>query len=419
MTITTTAATGLRDPLGRLHVVETCHLPGAVKYVAEFSYRDVRGMLLTGRGKFYVPTGAAGPHPLMYCAGYEVAPDELALAEVAQGWLLVTPVSPDPESVWPGDNPLGRSLNLDVALLHAARSLAVVDDAKVLIAGGSAGGWLALMLAAETFPLAAVVAQVPPVNWGYNAAYGLHNRSAGIPALVDASALAQWGVDLLGPDTSSSTWWVHSPLAHVDRITCPVHLSYSTADVLVPIDQVSAALVRTPEPGAVPAGYRTDPDVVAAGYATTRLCDVVPDAEVTVLQLPVGALPAADAAAAAEPARVVLPAGSRQWSIVVLDEGAPSAEHGHTKYAVAFDRSPFVDRIRQWNDDPAQATVAKLEVLARRYAGEDWVDSPVPHLDVVEAERFDVERALATFRRMPGGNQALAALPDELLRRLP
>ena len=38
-------------------------------------------------------------------------------------------------------------------LLHITRALSFVDDSRVIISGGSAGGWMTLMLAAETFPL--------------------------------------------------------------------------------------------------------------------------------------------------------------------------------------------------------------------------------------------------------------------------
>ena len=51
------------------------------------------------------------------------------------------------------------------------RAMPFVDDAHVVIGGGSAGGYMTLMLAAETFPLAGAAPDVPPVNWGYNAAY--------------------------------------------------------------------------------------------------------------------------------------------------------------------------------------------------------------------------------------------------------
>ena len=62
-------------------------------------------------------------------------------------------------------------MNPDVALLHLARALPWVDDTRVVIGGGSAGGWMTLLLAAETFPLAGAAPDVPPVNWGYNGAY--------------------------------------------------------------------------------------------------------------------------------------------------------------------------------------------------------------------------------------------------------
>ena len=56
-------------------------------------------------------------------------------------------------------NPLIRGVNPDIALLHITRALPFVDDSRVVITGGSAGGWMTLMLAAETFPLAGAAAR--------------------------------------------------------------------------------------------------------------------------------------------------------------------------------------------------------------------------------------------------------------------
>src|SRR6185437_1765661 len=90
--------------------------------------------------------------------------DPAALALVKRGWAVASPSQVEP-------NPLVRTANPDGALLHIVRALPFVDDAKVVIVGGSAGGYITLMLAAETFPLAGAAADVPPMNWGYTGAY--------------------------------------------------------------------------------------------------------------------------------------------------------------------------------------------------------------------------------------------------------
>ncbi len=46
----------------------------------------------------------------------------------------------------------------------------------VVITGTSAGGWMAFLLAAETFPLAGVAPDVAPMNWGYNGAHLLKQK---------------------------------------------------------------------------------------------------------------------------------------------------------------------------------------------------------------------------------------------------
>src|SRR4029079_1773151 len=183
--------------------------------------------------------------PLYFAAGYEMD-DTGASALLRRGFAVVTPRALEA-------NPLIRTASPDVVLLHVARSLPVVDDAHVVIGGGSAGGYMTLMLAAETFPLAAAAPDVPPVNWGYNAAYFFKQKdvlapprgttASRVPVLHAVGSMLAAATRVYGDDFGDATWFAHSPVAHVPTITCPVQVNWSTADVLVPIDQVGAKWV--------------------------------------------------------------------------------------------------------------------------------------------------------------------------------
>ena len=141
--------------------------PPTAKVQVSFTYRDEKGDEKEAKGKLYLTESmhadGSARFPLCFNAGYEL-PDGAESAYVKQGWLVVSPRELP-------TNPLIRNVNPDIALLHIARALPFVDDARVIITGGSAGGWMTLMLAAETFPLAGAAPDVPPVNWGYNGAY--------------------------------------------------------------------------------------------------------------------------------------------------------------------------------------------------------------------------------------------------------
>ena len=141
--------------------------PPTAKVVVSFSYRDSQGETKEAKAKVFVPEliDAQGNvrRPVFFAAGYEM-PDGLEQFYARRGWIVISPHALE-------TNPLIRTMNPDLALLHLARALPWVDDARVVIGGGSAGGWMTLLLAAETFPLAGAAPDVPPVNWCYNGAY--------------------------------------------------------------------------------------------------------------------------------------------------------------------------------------------------------------------------------------------------------
>jgi hypothetical protein len=121
----------------------------------------------------------------------------------------------------------------------------------------------------------------------------------------------------------------------------------------------------------------------------------------------------------------------KQWSITILDEGAPTALLGHLKYqTVPHVHRKFLDRVTAATIAPAQLTSLKLERLMDRYAGREWLPAGLVHLDAPEVEQADVVRGLATYTatgpehaqrfaelytKLPAANQVL---PAEVLRSI-
>ena len=229
--------TSARGPASRLQLTDSSLARGAPRPIAkalvEYMYLDTQGRETVGKAKLYVPSDVQDGTkrvPLYYSAGYELD-DRSALIHAGRGYAVVTPR--DLKA-----NPLVQTPNPDIALLHIARSLPFVDDTRVVIGGGSAGGYLTLMLAAETFPLAGAAADVPPVNWGYNAAYFLQQKNwpehaapdaktAALPVFHAVASIAEAALAVYGTHTDEPIWFRHSPLSQLDTITCPVIVYWS------------------------------------------------------------------------------------------------------------------------------------------------------------------------------------------------
>lgn len=431
----------LASPRLRVEQAEPYELAGAqgLKVIASFEFFDPAGKRQTARGKFILPQdllGEGGPPdtrrvPLLHGAGYEV-PDPGAAAFLKRGFALVTPTTTEL-------NPMSRTANLDVTLLHIARSLPFVDDARVMITGGSAGGYTTLMMAAETFPLAAAVPIAPPLNWGYNAKYFLHNNDLvqgpdGKPQNSPAPGLA--GVcRLLIPqcftyypeDTDDPAWFNNSPIAHADTITAPVLMIFSTGDILVPIYQVGRELVRPHDAAMFPSGYEIDPERLADGPQNREeLLTVLGEEQYALTVVPVdpawptmlepGAKKNAKKQPEGVPVWTVPFRGDKQWDIVVIDEGPVHPAAGHFQHLMLPNYDAYLTAKLAAGIAPEQLTARKLERLMSRYASIEWLESGMRHLDTPEAERADVVRGLRTY---VGQGDAHAKRFAELYAALP
>jgi len=297
------------------------------------------------------------------------------------------------------------------------------------------------MLAAETFPLVCALPDVPPVNWGYNAAYFLRNKDLAaavppggnqpaMPVLSAVLFIAEQSAAVLGTDPNADAWLLSSPVAHLDTITAPVQVTFSTADVLVPLQQVSPELVRPLDAALFPAGFTMAmEELLDRPEARRTLLSSLPEEATQVFVVPVpDAAPrlAAGGGNGGPPVRVELPfSEERQWTVAVIAEGAPEPGLGHFKYALALDREPF----QRWALDRGiaeeQLTVAKLTRLMMRLQGEETLPATVQpadaeepfiatHLDFPAAERADVLRGLTTFAAEDQRAERLAAVYQQL-----
>ncbi len=408
----------------RLQVTDTTFVPGVAepmgKALIQYNYLDTQGKETIGKAKVYLPPAVRDGKkrvPLYYSAGYELD-DRSAAAQLLRGFAVVTPR--DLKA-----NPLVQTPNPDVALLHIARSLPFIDDTRVVIGGGSAGGYMTLMLAAETFPLAGAAADVPPMNWGYNAAYFLQTKNwkttdeatdaateqpPALPVFSAVATIAQQALAVYGHNTDEPIWYRHSPLSQLDTITCPVITFWSTADMLVPINQVDSKWIRPFDPQAYPAGFTMDPaQLCATPQGRQTLLDLLPKEEYELFVLPEDQIKERLSAknGAAQTAELPL-SRTKRWSITILDEGCPEPQLGHMKYAVPWSRNNFIDFVATGNIAPTQLTLPKLQRLMDRYAGKEWLPTRLKHLDVTESEQADVIRGLQTY--VAGGTENAATL---------
>ena len=391
----------------RMRIVEAQLIPGLGQPVAklqiEYAYRNPLGQVVTGKAKIYCPTQddqIPSGLPLFYSAGYELD-DGNAVLQASRGFAVATPQALEA-------NPLVRTINPDAALLHLVRALPFIDDSKVIIGGGSAGGYATLLLAAETFPISGAVPSVPPINWGYNAAYFLQReqdesrkdpKTPATPVFDVIIPIVRQGIGLYGGQTSDETYFRHSPLAHLNTITCPVSVYWTTADMLVPIDQVGKTYVRPVDAAQFPPGFTFDPSkLTTTPIGRSTLIELLPETEYEVFVFDESFVKdqIVKTATTKQPAELPISL-TKRWSITILDEGAPEPKVGHLKHPIPWSQQAFVQKMVATELAPGQLTLPKLERLLDRYAGREWLPTKLKHLDDPTLEQADVIRGLRTF----------------------
>ena len=368
-----------------------------------FTYLDVHGEPREASARLWVQREQLAQGvltPLLFYAHYELPPD-LAIPLCEKGWSVLTPHAVTELFAVNSDN-------LNLALLEWGRRLPFVDRTHLVIEGGSAGGYMTLAMASEIFPVAAAVPMVPLVNMSYNLAYFVENcdvalggvarsaeieeiaSKAPIPVLAALARGASLITSVYGEDLGSPSYLYLSPVHYTVRITCPVVLCASTADMLVPMQQISSVHAIAPDPNAFPEGFRMElaPLAKAPGSAVPFL-DVLPKEQraVFVKRIPDGtpvlgpmaALVGDDKKPPGKPIDVPFD-NEKQWSVVILDEGPPSPKGGHYKFYYSYNADSFKAHCRSAPLSLGQLTAPKLRRLAERFTGK------LPELPVLKPQ---------------------------------
>src|SRR5207253_11105840 len=120
---------------------------------------------------------------------------------------------------------------------------------------------------------------------------------------------------------------------------------WSTADVLVPIDQVSKKWVRPFDETAFPDGFTMDPEkMMKTAEGRQRLLDALPEADREVFAFEKEAV-VKWLKEGRRTAREMPVSRTKRWSITILDEGAPEPKLGHVKYSLPWSREDFFKQV--------------------------------------------------------------------------
>jgi len=374
-----------------------------VYWTVNVPYLDIDGAPKMGQGRLIVRRKElASGHcvPLFFHCHYE---KHLGGARkwCRRGWAVATVHVGFEDGEYPLETSVGDSVNLNKAIVQWARRVPFVDRARVHMDGASQGGFMALTMAAENFPVAACTADVPVINWAFSLSYAEANKPVSgypgtppaespMPILRAVSELADekmhsipvlgcYGV--FGADLTSDAWYLVSPISFVDLITCPVLIQVATGDMLVPHSQVTSRFPRPIDPELFPKGYQRDFASLTLNEKARRTLEEIVGGDnirFHLLPLPEGIHEFTRAAIVGQ---APMPKGgpenidrpwdpTRQWNVAIFDEGPPLPHSGHTRYSWACSPDGFVATYKQAPLPVDLLTPSKLDRVLQRYMGE-------------------------------------------------
>ena len=356
-------------------------------FTVRMPFLDIYGNLRTGQARLVIHKDQArrGANVPAFChVHYEMSADG-AKKWAARGWAVFSPVYNDdaPIAVSPGDGN-----NQARAIIQWARRCAFIDGARLHLDGGSQGGYMALAMSADMFPVTSATADAPVVNWAYNFAYFEANRplnadaptpfEAPLPVMAAVTALADMCYEHFPRDLAHDTWHALSPIAWTDRIANPVLVTFATGDMLVPMEQVTRNHIHPHEAYKFPAGYVRDFDALApTGTTRVTLEEALPATAVHASVLPLqehSYIITLDMRLNKAPHPGRKPAladrpwsPGHQWNFCFLDEGPPEPFADHFTWAWSTAPNSFVDHYQNAPAGPEILNGAKLTRLLERY----------------------------------------------------
>lgn len=374
---------------GAVTVIEA-HRDGALGVVTvRVPFLDIYGIPREGRARLVIHRSQAtqtAPVPAFCHVHYEMGVDG-ARKWAERGWAVFTAVydeqAPIAVSVGDGNNQAR-------AIIQWARRCPFIDRARFHLDGGSQGGYMALAMSADMFPVTSTTADAPVANWAYNFNYFEANRPlvAGYPSPAESPlpvfamvvTLADMSYEHFPANLAEDAWFHISPISQVARITNPVMVTISTGDMLVPMEQMTREHLHPHDPAKFPEGYDRDFDRLAPSDKTrVRLMDALPPETVfsavmslqedsylvtTAMRLGTEPRPGQRPETADRPW-----SRDHQWNFCFLDEGPPEPFADHTTWA--WDTAPdsFVSYYRETPPKPEILNTAKLERLLERFTG--------------------------------------------------
>ena len=372
----------------------------AVRYEGEILQETVDVAYITNEGdleirqlRLYRPWDAQGDIPLVYIPHYAAEEGTADFQNyLRHGWAVASPVFAERYN----GQLTGNDLVFNNAALYALRHREGIDRQRIALVGGSAGGYMALMLSELQMGICATVANSPIANvyytlYVYFPACDEVNRSApfyDIPIPIQLLVSKSFRTNLANfPDPADGDRWAaHSPVGMARCFSSPTVVNHYTGDILVPVDQITKRFTHTERNKAFPADFPISMGTGYPGILNRSLEEAADPNEITVTRYEL----------MDQHVDMAMPYGERLLTLNIFDDGPMDPKGSHTAPGTsgAMDIFPYLEEMfSRTLAGTEQLAPAKLLLLLERYGDQS------PLLPAHEGVDDSVYGSLAVYRQ--------------------
>jgi hypothetical protein len=363
----------------------------------DISFIDKDGNVVSRLIRLYVPQNVAEPMPLIYIPHYEMTEDSSELRQyLAEGWMVASPTEFD--NAYNGKL-TDDDLVFNNAALYTLRNMPEVDKERIAIVGGSAGGYMTLMLDTQQMGICASIANSPISNVYFNfyqyfkegkkinsgkmgtamlkgiwraltvpgspAGQFLNGMTEGLPVPI-LGMVTDMFLPILNnfPDPEDTARWeAFSPVGLAGCFSSPMVINHFTSDILVPVDQISQEYTYAKNGESMPGGFKTRLDESNPGVLGHSLQEELASKQTTLNHIIVND-PDEDITMTFD--------AEKLYTFNIYDDGATQAYGSHraTTGAGKVDQMPYLrEMMNRTNAKTEVLTNKKLLLLLERYQG--------------------------------------------------
>ena len=339
------------------------------------------------------PAGVVGNLPLIYIPHYEIDENTVDFHQyMNHGWAVASPVFSNEYN----SEVTGNDLVFNNAALYHIRHMNGIDKERIAIVGGSAGGYMSLMLNMLQMGTCASIANSPIANVYYNLYVYFHacdelNKASSfnsitMPIQMLISKSFRPNLDNFPDVCDADRWAALSPVGLAKCISNPIVVNHYTGDILVPVDQITKKYTYSERNKAFPIDFPIEMGSDYPGILSHSLEEEADPDEICVQYYKLEN----------QNVDMEMTASDKLLTINIFDDGPmnPKGTHTAPKTTGNLDTMKFLEEMFEKTlKGTEKAESAKLILMLERYAGES-VQLP-PHEDIDDT----LYGSLAVYRK--------------------